>query len=390
MQAAPYRSTRGTAGIRQRHSRTCTKPKSGCACSWEAFAWSPKDGRKIRKTFPTRAAAKAWREDAKPAVRRNELRAPSPVTLAEAWEAWFADAKAGVVRPRSREPYKPNALRSYERSMRLRVLPALGHKRLCDLERYELQRLIDRWVAEGMTAALLDVSFSPLRSILRRAMQDPHSGVTVNPAAGLEFPARAKGRDRVADPVEAAALLAALEHDRALWATALYAGLRRGELQALRVEDIDLAAGIIHVRGNWDQCEGPITPKSGKGRKVPITAALRRYLAEHLLALEWSDGLVFGRTPSEAFQPASVRNRADSAWEAAKLDRITLHECRHTFASLMIAAGVGPKHLQAYLGHATITMTMDRYGHLFPGNEDEAAGLLDAYLTRSESGRQVS
>jgi integrase len=72
--------------------------------------------------------------------------------------------------------------------------------------------------------------------------------------------------------------------------------------------------------------------------------------------------------------------RAKAAWKAARLDPITPHECRHTFASLMIAAGVNAKALSVYMGHSTVSFTMDRYGHLMPGNEDEAAGLLDAYL----------
>ena len=59
---------------------------------------------------------------------------------------------------------------------------------------------------------------------------------------------------------------------------------------------------------------------------------------------------------------------------------ITLHECRHTFASLMIAAGVNAKALSTYMGHSSITITLDRYGHLMPGNEEQAAVLLDAYL----------
>jgi integrase len=59
-----------------------------------------------------------------------------------------------------------------------------------------------------------------------------------------------------------------------------------------------------------------------------------------------------------------------------------LHECRHTFASLMIAAGVNAKALSTYMGHANIATTIDKYGHLMPGNEAEAAGLLDAYLDR--------
>jgi integrase len=63
------------------------------------------------------------------------------------------------------------------------------------------------------------------------------------------------------------------------------------------------------------------------------------------------------------------------------LERITLHSCRHTFASFAIAAGVNAKALSTYMGHSSVSITLDRYGHLMPGNEAEAAILLDAYLT---------
>src|SRR5438046_207742 len=78
--------------------------------------------------------------------------------------------------------------------------------------------------------------------------------------------------------------------------------------------------------------------------------------------------------------PSTARARAGKAWDAAKLEAIGLHECRHTFASLMIAAGVNAKALSTFMGHASITITLDRYGHLFPGSDAEAAGLLDGYL----------
>ena len=67
-------------------------------------------------------------------------------------------------------------------------------------------------------------------------------------------------------------------------------------------------------------------------------------------------------------------------WRKAGIRRISLHECRHTFASLMIAAGVNAKALQAYMGHGSIQVTFDLYGKLMPGNEEQAARLLDAYL----------
>jgi integrase len=223
--------------------------------------------------------------------------------------------------------------------------------------------------------------------------------VSINPTTGLEIPAARGGRDRIAPPEECAQLLSALQRDQALWATAMYGGLRRGELMALRIEDVDLGAGVIHVRRGWDVVEGEIATKTGKDRRVPIAAILRDYLDEHLLGLPWQEGLVFGATATSPFTLTPTAGRAQRAWkaenkrrleqaedaESAELLRpITLHECRHTFASLMIAAGVNAKALSTYMGHSTISITLDRYGHLMPGNEAEAAGLLDAYLARAD------
>jgi integrase len=108
--------------------------------------------------------------------------------------------------------------------------------------------------------------------------------VALNPVAGVELPAVRGKRDRIASPKEAAALIAALaEHDQAVWSTAFYAGLRLGELWALRDEDVDLEAGVIRVERSWDRREGVIEPKSrAGGRAVPIVA-LRTHLAARKL-----------------------------------------------------------------------------------------------------------
>ena len=227
----------------------------------------------------------------------------------------------------------------------------------------------------------------PLRAIYKRALQ--RGELAVNPTVGLDLPAITGGRERVADPIEAAALIAAVcDRDRAVWATAMYAGLRRGELMALLWEHVDLAAGIIRVERGWDDREGVIELKSQAGRRrVPIIPELRDRLIDHRLLTGRDDGLVFGRDAVTPFGRA-VSDRADAAWAAAGQDRITLHECRHTFASLMIAAGVNAKALQTFMGHANISETLGRYGHLMPGSEAEAAGLLDAYLTAQHAGAE--
>jgi integrase len=161
----------------------------------------------------------------------------------------------------------------------------------------------------------------------------------------------------------------------------MYAGLRRGELMALRWEDVDLQNNVITVARSWDMKAGPVEPKSQAGRRtVPIASVLRVLLLAQRIRTGRGEGLVFGRSAERPFEPVTLAERAARAWKKAGLVGITLHECRHTFASLMIAAGVSAKALSTYMGHASVTITLDRYGHLFPGNEEEAAGLLDSYL----------
>jgi integrase len=171
----------------------------------------------------------------------------------------------------------------------------------------------------------------------------------------------------------------------------MYAGLRRGELRALRWENVDLATGVLRVEHGWDDVEGEIAPKSREGRRtVPLAGVLRDVLLEHRMREGRSEGFVFGRTAGSPFVSDTLSKHAAKAWKAAGLAPITLHECRHTFASMMIAAGVNAKALSRYMGHHSIVITLDLYGHLMPGNEDEAAGLLDAYLQRADTAARVA
>ena len=369
-------------GVRQRHGLKCTR-KGRCECPWEASVYSKRDAKKIRKAFPTKAAAVSWRDDSRSAVRKGSMSAPTATTVTEAADAWLARARAGTSLTRSGDPYKPSALRAYAEALRLRVKPAVGSMRLSELRSVDLKRLlVNPLIAEGRSASNIGVTLLPLRAIYREAIEE--GIVAVNPTAGLKLPRVRSRRDRIATPDECVRLLAKLSaDDRRIWATAMYAGLRRGELMALRVEDIDLRDGVIRVCRGWDAEAGEIATKSGRERKVPIANALRSHLAEHLLALGSREGLVFGSSATAPFCDRTLTERADRAWSQAGLDRITLHECRHTFASLMIAAGVNAKALSEYMGHSKIAVTMDLYGHLMPGNETEAAGLLDAYLARA-------
>jgi integrase len=376
--------------IETRHTRSCPAASDAarrCSCSpsYRATVWSARDRKVIRSQWSRDLdATKGWRDDARQAARKGTLRVPAATTIREAGAALLAGIRDGSVRTRSGDPYKPAAARAYERDLRLRVYPELGSMRLVEVRRSDLQALADRLLVAGLDPSTIRGAFMPLRVIYRRAIA--RDEVAVNPTTGLELPAVRGRRERIASRGEAAALLEALPAgDRALWATAFYGGLRRGELRALRWEDVDLASGVIRVRRSWDQQAGAVDPKSRAGRRaVPIPAALRDHLLEHRIATDHPAGLVFGRSAELPFDPSTVTERAGRAWRADGLGPIGLHEARHTFASLMIAAGVNAKALSTFMGHSSITTTVDRYGHLMPGGEGEAAALLDVYLAQRE------
>jgi integrase len=377
---------RSTTGIRKRHSRGCRSRQDGacnCTGSWEAAVYSARDDKKIRKSFSTEAAAKAWRSEANVALRKGTLKAPTRETLRDAAERFLAGIDDGTIRTRQGRLYKPSTRRAYRRSLEAHVLPELGGSRLSEIRRADVQDLADRLGAAEFDASTIQNALMPLRVIYRRALR--RGDIAVNPTADLDLPAVEGRRDRIASPAEAEALLAALdETDRAIYATALYAGLRLGELRALRWEDVDLERNVLRVERAWDALEGVIEPKSKAGRRtVPIGKTLRAYLLRHQLASGRRGGLVFGRTPTVPFDTGGIWKRSRKAWTAAELSPLTLHEARHTFASLMIAAGVNTKALTDYMGHASVRVTFDRYGHLMPGNETEAAGLLDDYLEKA-------
>lgn len=375
-----------TEGIRKRHSKGCSARKGGrCNCDggWEASVYSQRDGRKLYKTFPRKSEARSWRADAKHSLDHGKLRAPNGKSLSQAAESWLHGAERGDIRNRSGRRYKPSTLRGYRQSLVKRVLPVLGSQRLSSITTLDLQTLVDEWVAEGQDPSTIRNSLKPLQVIYRRARS--REGVPVNPTHDLELPTPDLGEIQIVAPGVAAQLVEALpDDDRPAWATALYAGLRYGELRALRWGAVDLDSRKIRVRESWDPLEGSIAPKTRTSRRTtPIPSVLHKMLLDHRQrgGEATDDALVFSERQGAPFHAASLYRRADRAWAKAGLaERLRFHQARHTYASFMIAAGVNPKALSVFMGHSSIKVTFDLYGHLMPGTEAEAAALLDRFL----------
>src|SRR5262249_20285019 len=162
--------------------------------------------------------------------------------LSEAAQLWLDGADNGDIRNRSGQRYKPATIRGYRQALSDYILPVLGARKLNTVTTGELQEMVDRWQAEGLAASTIRNSIKPLQAIYRRARS--REGLPINPTHDLELPAPAPKQVEIVAPGVAARLLSEVpEEDRALWATAVYAGLRYGELRALRWGAVDLAGG---------------------------------------------------------------------------------------------------------------------------------------------------
>jgi integrase len=325
--------------------------------------------------------ARSWRINRRNLIHAGQAPKATTVTLKTAWNAWKVLAEDGVLAGRGGEHYKPSTIRTYERSLALYVFPQYENLPLSKFDRPGLQRLVDKMGKQGSaradrrSASAIRNTITALRVIFRDS-ERLGCAIYPNPCERLRLPAQKKTEKRKTTPAEIRELLALLpEDERPLWSVFFYAGLRLGETQALRWEDVDFDAGLIRVQHGWDTKAGRILPKSGAGRRnVPMASAVRE-------ALEPLKGepsaLVFGRSTDRPFQPKTIANRAKAAWG----DRyMSPHPARHAYAALMLAAGTQVEALKEYMGHSSIVVTIDLYGYLLEGTEALDAGRLDKLL----------
>lgn len=394
-------------GIDVRHRKSCLCPRADgkcCNAPFQAHVWDARNNKRVRKTFPTKTAAAQWRTDAQRALREGDGVSTRGPKVKDAFGTVLAGMEAGTVLDRSGRRYKPSTIRGYRRDARNYLIPKLGHLRVEEVRRGDIQRVIDGMQASGAARSTCSNALNPLRALYRWAIDHDHT--TRNPTKEIRLPASDAKPRRVVDPSAAEALLAALpEADRAAWAVAFYAGLRVGELRALRWTDVDLESGVLHVRHGWDDHEGEQDPKSMSGKRtIPLAGRLRSELVRHKLLVGGdSDTLVFGKTPTRAFDRPTFRNRALRAWGWKRalnpdtsrrvwvkeredaLEPLTPHECRHCAISYFALAGMSLKEAQTAAGHANIKTTMDVYAKALPGWQEGAAAKLDAFFGATAS-----
>src|ERR1039458_9104198 len=293
---------------------------------------------------------------------------------------------------------KGSTLRSYEQLLRLHVTPRFGQKRLSDIKREEIKaflgelsrktKTVNEETISRFSRNTLRLIVGALRSVLSAAVEDGlmenNPALKVGRFAKTERPAhQASAMTRQ----EAEVFLAAIEDLWPEWypffLTALRAGLRKGELIALKWGDIQFGKDendsnrFILVQRNYSLGQFT-TPKSHRTRRVDLSRQLRMVLLQ-LRDKRLLDAFLGGKTsisdelvfPSQVGTPIKPDNIAvrymQPALEAAGLRRFRFHDLRHTFGSLLIQGGASRTYVKEQMGHSSIQITVDTYGHLIPG-----------------------
>jgi integrase len=328
----------------------------------------------------TKRRAEDWLRDLLDEARRGTL--PGLVRTG----ATFADAVIEFLRYAEHDrALKPSTLRGYRSILNAYLLPAFGNRRLeeitsADIEAWRRQLSSARFGGDGEGPGQRDsrpLSNSSknrivilFHGVFARACKV--YGLPINPVASIEHhPVRITGDIDVFSPEEVWALVraAASEQDGAIFLTAAFTGLRRGELIALHWRDVDFTGSVLRVRSSY--AGGALTaPKSGKVRSVPLAPEVAQALAKlsrrELFTEE--DDLVFPGELGDFLDGSALRRRYTAALKRAGLRQLRFHDLRHTFGTRIIAKA-DIRRVQEWMGHADIQTTM-RYLHYAPRDED--------------------
>jgi integrase len=346
----------------------------------EKIAWVADyhDQHKVRhlKTFPTRKAAQAWLVETQGEVARG-VHTPERASI-NVWEACQLWLTRGTG-----EGLERGTMRGYNALVRLHIGPTLGAVKLAQLSTPMLESWRDRLVGRsgrGRARKILGTLKSILSEAQRRGLVAQNAALPVKvdtkrrEQKKLEVGINVPGRDEVRRLFAAASGA----RQRPLIITAALTGMRASELRGLPWTAVDFDKRMITVRQRADEWGTIGMPKSAAGqREIPMSPTVVNTLREWKLVCPKGElDLVFPNTLGKV-QPLS--NIAHRVWRplqkkaglvnAAGEPLFNFHALRHFAASLWIEQNFTPKRLQAMLGHSSVQMTFDRYGHLFPSLE---------------------
>jgi integrase len=341
------------------------------------------------KTFKRRRDADAFLRSIEHQKDVGTYRDPSlgKITLAEFWEHFF----------RTAGPPSPSTRQLYLGQAQVHLLPRLGHYRLSAIDRATVRSFLADLQAGGTGAATVNAVYRLLRRVLSVAVDEGR--IATNPASRIEnLPTLTRDEMRFLTPREVDALAGSItDRYRVLIYTLAYTGLRIGEAAALRVRNVDLMRGHLRIVEASKEVNGELIvgeTKTKQNRTVTLPGFLRDLLRDHIAfygdPLD-PDALVFTGPHGGAIRQHGFRSRVFvPAARRAGVAPLRVHDLRHTAVAFAIDVGWHPRKIQDMLGHSSIAVTMDKYGHLFQTLHEDDAARLDALYQSALSGSGVA
>ncbi len=322
---------------------------------------------------------------------------PGKTTLAEYLDRWLADYVKPNLSPRGYERYRDIA-RTY-------LKPAMGSLLLTQVKAEHLQKCYTDWLNRGLSTGTVRYHHAVLHKALQTALK--WGLVARNVADSVDMPRPKRREMQTWNETELAQFLEAAKGSQyyQLFFLALFTGMRRSELLALRWADVDLILGQIYVnRGLHHLKDGTYVftqPKSARSRrKIALSPSAIRVLRDYYETRQMDasmmdlhladDALIFSTFDGKPLRPNTVTRAWTMLAAKAGVKRIRFHDARHTHASLMLKQGIHPKIVQERLGHASISMTLDTYSHVAPGLQEAAAANFDQVLNNQNEKELVA
>jgi integrase len=281
--------------------------------------------------------------------------------------------------------------RGYRAAVRTHIEPVIGKVKLDRLTGLQVERLMNAMAAAGASPKTTANVRGLLRSALNQAVR--WHLIARNPVLDTEAPKREQREIEPLTPAEARRFLEAVKGDRleALYVSTLGLGLRQGEALGLTWQDVDLETGTLHVREQLQRVDGVLrrvplkTERSRRTLAMPariVTALLEhrdRQLAEGRALLP--SAYVFTTEQGGPLEARTILRWFATLLKTAKLRHIRFHDLRHSAATFLLVQGVPMRVVMEILGHSQMSTTSDRYSHVVPELQREAAARMDALLS---------
>lgn len=346
------------------------------------------DGTERGETFDRKADAESWRTTQLADVARGRWVDPAlgKLTFAEYVAIW----EAGL------HGLRDSSVDRYLGIVRNHLVPRFGKAQLALISPSDVKAMVADDLEAGYSSSTVRRHVIVLRGVLDAAIADGR--LTRNVASGFKLPAESARPMRFLTPVQLAQTADCVRaHYRPLVMTAGWVGLRWGELAGLAVANVDLLRHTMVIDRQLTEVKGRLAfggPKTRSGvRRVSIPAQLSSILAVHFNSdAVKSSGLAFPSVRGLSMRRSNFRKAwrraVDGLFAGTDLEGLVFHELRHTAAALMIEQGAHPLTVKERLGHSSITVTMDTYGHLFPSQDQALAEALNETLRESLEARR--